>query len=273
MDTSAAEYNLYVMPSFRAVESLLRATLRHEMDSARSSAEVAIWHVACARFPSISPSSRTGSNEMLRNAGLKPSSRIRTRPLSVYSDLETLGAVEGGGWKHLRSVVRAHCLHILTKLHLRACSTSILPIFYSHSAAPIGSPQERWSGLVESIVTLPPRRPSPRFGFGHVDPWSMCATMLFLLAADLGSAAIRSMIYRSAAQLLRNGSFPVDRILTPTFNDTWAELLATITSGPDCGSAADFIIAVISSLGSRTSSDFCGDGCGDKHIGTSDMGR
>ena len=251
------EYNLYDSV-FRAVESLLRATTPQETRTPETATK-SLLGMCLRKVPGYIAELEAWEQKEAEERRAKTVIDDSHTSFSVYSDLEALGAVEAGGWKHLRMLARAHCMHHLSL----ATSEGLLNVEFAEILLALcGSHRLSFheldgfaQNLIERRLTHPQETRFDRRGSYSID------AVIPSLTANFGRSAARSFMYRGLSRLLMEKRLSAEWILPPRVNDIWSEMLAGVADGKDDNQTADLMIAVLSSLGnfipssaSRTSS-------------------
>ena len=252
-----SEYNLYDS-IFRAVESLLRATTPQESETPETATK-SLLGMCLRKVPGYIAELEAWEQKEAEERRAKTVIGDSHTSFSVYSDLESLGAVEAGGWKHLRMLVRAHCMYHLSLatseglVHLEFAEI-LLSLCRSHRLS-LHELDGFAQSLIERRLTHPQETRFDRRGSYSTDAFIPSLTACF------GRSAARSFMYRGLSRLLMEKRLSAEWILAPRVNDIWSEMMAGVAGGNDCSHTADLMIAVLSSLGnffpsnaSRTSS-------------------
>lgn len=224
---------------FRALDALLRATCPPEPQTSGSSKS--LLAMCLRRIPDyIAELEYWEKTDAEAN---KTKSVIQEPKASfyIYSELESLGAL--GGWKHLRTVVRAHGVQIIQGairdgLVEDRVATTLIGLCCMYL------PFVESMGLIDVFISrqYSPPDPSVRDGL------TVKAPALFpLWAFGLGNGTTKRFMLGKLADLFGDGSLPAEWLLVDAFKNTRLDAMAKMFygAGQDC---VDFMITMINVL-------------------------
>lgn len=221
----------------KAFDSLLRVTCPRKNQAASSKSLVAM----CLRkVPAYIAALEEWERKDDQENGAKSTAAGAGVSFEVYSELESLGAVDG--WRHLCLVVRAHGVQIIqdaaseglledpvTDLLIRLCLEYM--------------PPPEFMGLIETFVIR--QYPKPRSAEDDLFAAPALRPLQVLRSCD---PAGDSLLPGILAELLADGLLPADWILTKNFIALWPSTVRLLTEMKPCQDAADFIVMTLEHL-------------------------
>lgn len=237
---------------FRTVATILRATVDSTREtSSKPSSLLAMCLRKVPQFISMcEDAERQGPEE--KEAGTSNVS------MDIYNDLESMGRV-GGGWKHLRTVVREHALNILKE----ACAEGLFHFAFVRLLARLCVDTRAYTeGEALMAVLFDMHAQSAIVGqrlFPQPTDVSSClpdsvgaCTSLNLVIKYSHESGRTSAALRIITSLLKSGQLPLSWLSTPALTTVWHRVARLLSSrGPTaCDEArlADFVVSALSAF-------------------------
>jgi uncharacterized protein (DUF952 family) len=158
----------------------------------------------------------------------------------IYSDLESLGAVDG--WRHLCLLVRAHAVHIIQDAASEGLLTDPVTDLLIRLCLEYMSPTE-FMGLIETFVFR--QYPKPQSAEDDLFATPALRPLRILKVCDPSGASIMPRIL---ADLLAGGLLPADWILNQSFISLWPSTVRNVTQMKPCQDTVDFVVTTLELL-------------------------
>ena len=168
----------------------------------------------------------------------------------IYADLESLSSSERGGWKHLRSVVRAHGVHMING----AIRDGTIPRSLAWKFVALcryKSAYDESKTLCASLLDVAPPLAPPTWRALQVPPREEGDTVVDLIGYWMkgpGSKSCTRFMALSLARLLESGSLPVEYVFAKRteYPQFWAGMALRSSCDTTAAVAAKFIRAAVS---------------------------
>jgi uncharacterized protein (DUF952 family) len=159
----------------------------------------------------------------------------------IYSDLESLGAVDG--WKHLCLLVRAHAVHIIQDAASEGLLTDPVTDLLIRLCLEYMPPTE-FRGLIDTFVFR--QYPRPQYPDDDLFTTPALRPLRVLKFCDPSGT---SMMPRTLAELLADGLLPADWILHQDFISLWPSTVRDVTHvKKPCQDTVDFVVTTLELL-------------------------
>lgn len=230
---------------FRALEALLRATGEDRPAVSRPKSLLAM----CLRkVPAYVAELEWWEQRDAEESGTKSTLTGSSVSFDVYSELESLG---GGnwGWRHLRTVARAHGIKIIGDAIVEGLLGVEFPGLLVRLCAASGCFLE-----AEDLLAVLVRRSHPKPASTH-DTFAAVGSMkplqyLRTYAVKYGRS---SFLSRTLSQLLSSGQLPHEWLSTREFSSIWSVAVKDLSGRQDPSDTKSFIATSIGMLCSKSS--------------------
>lgn len=174
-------------------------------------------------------------------AGLKSTLQKRDVSGEMYSELEGLGTSELG-WKHLRPMVRAHGIQIISEaieggLVDRQFGAALVMLCL-HMDSPLEA-EALLNSLLLTIPTVEPATPYSRFA--EIPEMSPLST----LEDFVTYTGHNSAYFRILAHLFRSKVLAIQWLATKEFGTMWTRVFRALSKEPACQNATEFLETVL----------------------------
>ncbi|RDW83161.1 hypothetical protein BP5796_04652 [Coleophoma crateriformis] len=238
----AARYSIYE-GIYNGFEALLRAT-NTVTNRLRPRESRSLFSTCLKTIPRYIAKER--EMHSTENSGNKSTLEMQDISLEIYDELESLGS-SGNGWKHLRTVLRAHGIHIITSaihrgiLDLPLCSALVTLCATTHDL-------NAGQSILSSVLTLE-SIPAPKTVFCRISSAGISPSMC-LLWDFVNRTSQRAYHLRQITKMLVNGLIPVTWLATKDFGQIWTMAIQTLSTESDNADAATFLQTALSTLSS-----------------------
>jgi hypothetical protein len=222
---------------FKAFDALLRVTSSQRNQAAGPKSLLAM----CLRkVPAYIAGREEWEREESEENGTKSAVQGAGVSFEVYSELESLGAVDG--WRHLCLLVQAHAVQIIqdaaaegllddpvTDLLIRLCLDYMPPM--------------EFRGLIDTFVVR--QYPKPHSADDDLFASPGLSPLRILKECDPSGTSIMPSIL---ADLLADGLLPADWVLNKSFISLWPGTVGHITRVKPCQGTVDLVIVTLELL-------------------------
>ncbi|CAK7234519.1 hypothetical protein SBRCBS47491_008976 [Sporothrix bragantina] len=217
---------------FRATEALIRTTTCSLDSPRKSNSLLAMCLRKVPQYVAACEEAEKEDAEKERALRL-PSSSVS---LGIYTDLESLGS-DRGGWKHLRTVVRQHGIHILES----ACAESLLHDTFvrllvrlcTHMKA-YDEAESLMTALFAGHITSLPKGQylyeKPDKATGDLSESTGPVASLGMLLQYMEDTGRTSAPLQQITSLLNDGHLPPAWLSTPAFSNLWHRVIRLLSS-------------------------------------------
>lgn len=240
--TPASRYNAYD-GILKGTEALLKATVPPEPQVKQRGAR-SLMTICLRNVPHYIADEKAVLDAELQETGSKSAIRNRDVSTEVYEDLESLGTSEHG-WRHLRVVVRAHGIHVLSD----AISEGLLSIEFCGALIKLCilmNARSEAEKLLSSLLSFRAfARPKSVFTRFCDDFTTRPLEILRVLADERNSAYIQ---YRELSRITELELFPLSWLATKEFSPIWSRAFQDISSDPGTSAPWLFMEGMLSKL-------------------------
>ncbi|RDW71333.1 hypothetical protein BP6252_07896 [Coleophoma cylindrospora] len=240
----AARYSIYE-GIYNGFEALLRAT-NIATDRLRPRESRSLFSTCLKAVPRYIAKEREMHSIAVEDSGNKSTLEMQDISLEIYDELESLGS-SGYGWKHLRTVLRAHGVHIITS----AIDRGILDIPLCNALVTLCATTndlDAGQSILSSVLTLE-SIPAPKTVFCRISSESTSASMC-LLWDFVNRTSQRAYHLRQITTMLVNELIPVTWLATKDFGQIWTMAIQTLSTESDNTDAATYLQTALSTLSS-----------------------
>jgi len=171
---------------------------------------------------------------------------IDSRDISseVYDDLESLGSSDRG-WKHLKTVVRSHGVHVLTEaiatglLDIGFCSVLVNLCFQAHATS-------EGEMLLSTMLSMGPFPPPQSIFFRAYHSSATIPLSLLWSAVDPGVSV--SFQYQQLSSMIEDGRLPLSWLATKDFSPVWTKAIKELSSQTINAGVLQFLIVALGKL-------------------------
>ncbi|KAK3302239.1 uncharacterized protein B0T15DRAFT_297811 [Chaetomium strumarium] len=229
-------------PLFKAFDALLRVT---SVRPSRAAGPASLLAMCLRKVPAYIAALEDQERKASEDSGTKAAVQDAGLSFEVYSELESLGTVEG--WRHLGLLLQAHAVQYIQEavsegLIEEPVTDLLIRLCLEYMTA------TECMGLIKTYVVR--QYPKPQSAEDDLFKTPALQPLRILTSCDPSGLSLRPGIM---TELLTNGLLPPDWILTKSFTDLWPSTVRRITEMKPCQDTADFVVATLELLCDRAS--------------------
>ncbi|KAL2144094.1 hypothetical protein VTI28DRAFT_9624 [Corynascus sepedonium] len=222
---------------FKAFDALLRVTSPRKNQAAHPKSLLAM----CLRkVPACIARLEEWERQECEENGTKSAVRGAGVSFEIYSELESLGAIDG--WNNLCLLVRAHAVKIIEDAAIEGLLDDPVTGLLIRVCLEYMPPTE-FDGLIRTFVV----RQYPKPSSADDDLFTSPAHQPLRILKSCDPAGI-SLLPRILAELLADGLLPADWILNRSFIALWPSAVRHVTHTKPCQDILDFAITTLELL-------------------------